>query len=192
MGNSASAAAVPALCFAVGALELANHLDPTQQAGAGAGAAAAAQAPPPLGDAARAFLPLAAAGGFFASVALLFRHLRRAGNQRVPGYVAFPLCASAGLLIVAPAQGGVVDRAAARAVGLAALGAVPAVSAVTFFLGMLLVIVGHIRAGGEGGGGAVARDGPIGAPVVRILAKAATAATAALFCLTAIAVCFTI
>ncbi|CAL5046636.1 unnamed protein product [Urochloa decumbens] len=183
MGNSPSAAAVPALCAALGAFHLANHLDPQQQTGAGT-------APPPLGDAARAFLPVAALGGFCASVALLFRHIRRAGNQRLPGHVAFPLCASAGLLIVAPAQGGVVDRAAARALGLAALRAVPGASAASFFLGMLLIIVGHIRAGGEGGGGAVAGDGPIGAPVVRILAKAAMAATVALLFLTAIAVCF--
>ncbi|CAN6202174.1 unnamed protein product [Urochloa humidicola] len=189
MGNSPSATAVPALCFAVGALELANHLDPQQQQ-AGAGTAAA-----PLGGAARTFLPLVALGSFCASVALLHSHLRRAGNQRrLPEYVAFPLCASAGSLIaaLAPAQGGV-DRDAARALGLAALRAVPAVSAVTFFLGMLLVIVGHIRAGGEGGGGAaVAGEGPIGAHVLRILTKAATASTAALLCLTAIAVCFMI
>ncbi|CAN6172928.1 unnamed protein product [Urochloa humidicola] len=189
--NSPSAAAVRALCVALGAFHLANHLNPTHQAGAGA------QAPPPLGDAVRALLPLAAAGGFFASVAHLPLHLRRADNRRLPGHVAFGLCASASLLIgVLPAQGGVVDRTAARAVGLAALGAVPAVSTASFFLSMLQIIVGHIRAGGEGGGGgAVAGDGPIGVgvPAVGILSKAATAATAALLFLTAIvAVCFII
>ncbi|CAL5037379.1 unnamed protein product [Urochloa decumbens] len=203
MGNSISAtAAVPALCTAIGALELANHLDATQRTGAGA--AAAHQAPPPLGTAARAFLPVAAAGCLCASVAQLHRQLRRracsaegAADRRLPWHVAFAtLCASAGflqlLLFVAPGgPGGVADRAAARAVGLAALGGVPAVSAVSFFLGMLLIIVGHIRAGGEGGGGAVAGEGPIEAPVVRILANAATASTAVLLCLTAIAVCFT-
>ncbi|CAN6172927.1 unnamed protein product [Urochloa humidicola] len=104
------------------------------------------------------------------------------------------MCVSAGLLqyllFVAPGAGGVVDRAAARAVGVAALHAVPAVSTASFFLSILQIIVGHIRAGGEGGGGgAVAGDGPIGAPVVGILAKAATAV---LLFLTAIAVCFTI
>ncbi|CAN6198409.1 unnamed protein product [Urochloa humidicola] len=193
MGNSPSTTAVPALCVAIGARELASHLDATQQA------------PPPLGAAARALLTLAAAGCLFPSAALLPRHLRRraaaaggAGDRRLPGHVVpfTTLCVSAGLLqfllFVAPGAGGVADRAAARAVGLAALQAVPAVSTASFFLSMLQIIVGHIRAGGEGGGGAVAADGAIGvgAPVVRILNEAVTTATAALLLLTVIAVCF--
>jgi hypothetical protein len=193
MGNAISSAAAPALCAAFTALELVNLLDPQRT---GAGTAAAARAPAIRG-AAPAFLPLpAAAGGllllaFLASVAFFYSHLRRAaaaaaagaGNRRLPELVTFALCASAGflqfVLFVLQAPGGV-DHGAARELGLAALRALPTAATATFFLGILLIIVGHIRAGGEGGGGAVAG----------VLAKMAVGAAAGLFCLMTTAVCF--
>ncbi|RLN12893.1 hypothetical protein C2845_PM09G05900 [Panicum miliaceum] len=192
MGNAISSAAAPALCAAFTALELFNLLDP-QRTGAGSTAADRA---PALRGAVRAFPPLAAAAwglsllAFFASVAFIYSHLRRAGaaaaagagNRRLPELVTFTLCASAGflqfLLFVVQAPGGV-DDGAARALGLAALRALPAAATATFFLGILLIIVGHIRAGGEGGGGAVAG----------VLAKMAIGAAAGLVCLMATAVC---
>ena len=184
MGNAISSAAAPALCAAFTALELVNLLVPQQ----GAGTTAAAEAPAIRG-AVRTFLPLAAAGGFFTSVALMYSHLRRragaagAGNPRLPALVKFTLCASAGflqfVLFVLQAPGGV-DHGAARELGLAALRALPAAATATFFLGISLIIVGHIRAGGEGGGGAVAG----------VLAKMAVGAAAGLFCLMATAICF--
>ena len=186
MGNAISSAAAPALCAAFTALELVNLLAPQQ--GAGATAAAEASA---IRGAVRAFLPLAAAAGFFTSVALIYRQLHHAGavaaagagNPRLPELVTFTLCASAGflqfVLFVLEAPGGV-DHGAARALGLAALRALPAAATATFFLGILLIVVGHIRAGGEGGGGAVAG----------VLAKMAVGAAAGLFCLMTTAVCF--
>ena len=195
MGNAISSAAAPALCAAFTALELVNLLQVPQQ---GAGTTAAAEAPAIRG-AVRAFLPLAAAGGFFTSVALVYRHLHHAGatatagagNRRPPGLATFTLCASVGLLELllfvaqAPGGGGAEDGAA-RDLGLAALRALPAAATATFFLGILLIIVGHIRAGGEGGGGAVAAIAPIEAPV-GLLAKMAIGAAAGLVCLMAMA-----
>jgi hypothetical protein len=187
MGNTISSAAAPALCAAFTALELVNLLDPHRT---GAGTRAADRAPA-LRGAVRAFLPLAAAGGFFTCVALIYRHLHHAlaaaaagaGNPRLPELVTFTLCASAGflqfLLFVLQAPGGV-DDGAARELGLAALRGLPAAATATFFLGILLIIVGHIRAGGEGGGGAVAG----------VLVKMAVGAAAGLVCLMALAVCF--
>ena len=186
MGNAISSAAAPALCAAFTALELVNLLVPQQ----GAGTTAAAEAPAIRGAVRAAFLPLAAAGAFYTSVALVYRHLHLAGtsaasNRRPPGLATFTLCASVGLLeyllfVVQATVGGGVDHAAARELGLAALRALPAAATATFFLGILLIIVGHIRAGGEGGGGAVAG----------VLAKMAVGAAAGLFCLMATAICF--
>jgi len=85
----------------------------------------------------------------------------------------------------APGGGGAEDGAA-RDLGLAALRELPAAATATFFLGILLIIVGHIRAGGEGGGGAVAAIAPIEAPV-GLLAKMAIGAAAGLVCLMAMA-----
>ncbi|RCV20683.1 hypothetical protein SETIT_4G076400v2 [Setaria italica] len=193
MGNSISAAG-PALCAAIGAIELVHFLDPQRT---GARTAAAAQAPA-LGSVVRAFLPLSAAWGFFiTSVALMYRHhLQRAGaaaagNRRQSERVRFMLCASLGFLefflFVVQAPGGVgADHDVARELGRAALRALPAAATATFFLSMLLIIVGHIRAGGEGGGGAVAGDGPIGAPA-GLLAKMSIGSAAALVCLMAMA-----
>ncbi|KAG2610176.1 hypothetical protein PVAP13_4KG181233 [Panicum virgatum] len=76
MGNAFSSGAALALCAAFTALELVNLLVPQQ----GAGTTAAAEAPAIRG-AVRTFLPLAAAGGFFTSVALVYRHLHHAGAR---------------------------------------------------------------------------------------------------------------
>jgi hypothetical protein len=193
MGNATSA--VPALCAAtaISALELVHHLLDPQQ-GADTTAAARAQA---LRDAVGAFLPLAAAGGLCTSIALIYRHIAAgaaagagAGNRRLPGPVAFILCASAGLLqllfFTVQAPGTEDHGAAAHALGLAALRALPAAATATYYLGMILIIVGHIRAGGEGGGTAVAGNGPIEAPV-GLLVKMAIGAAAGLVCLMAMA-----
>lgn len=202
MGNSISTATIPALCagVAISAVELVHFLDPQL----GAGAAEAAQAPA-LGSAFRwAFLPLSAAWGFFTtSVALTYRrHLQRAGaadaggNRRLSERVPFMLCASAGLLefflfVEQIPGGGVVDpSAAARELGRAALGALPYAATATFFLSMLMVIVGHIRAGGEGGGTFVAGNGPIEAPAGGVLAKMAIGAATGLVALMAMAALF--
>ncbi|KAF8783949.1 hypothetical protein HU200_000124 [Digitaria exilis] len=198
MGNSVSVA-VPVLCVAISALELAILLDP-QRTPSGT-----QQAPPPLRGAIWAFLPLPAVGALFASVALVYLHFYRAaaataaGHRRLPELVVFMLCASVAFLHFflfvqeAPAPGGVdYGHEAARELGLAALRALPAAATASFFLGMMLIIVGHIRAGGEGGGGAVAvaGHGPIEAPVVGILVKVASAMAAALVLLMGMAVLF--
>ncbi|KAF8695693.1 hypothetical protein HU200_037353 [Digitaria exilis] len=202
MGNSVSVA-VPVLCTAISALELAIHLDP-QLTAASTAAAAAQQAPPPLRSAIWAFLPLPAAGALFASVALVYLHFYRAaaataaGHRLLPELVVFMLCASVGFLhfflFVQETPDGVVAyvHGAARELGLAALRVLPPVATASFFLGMLLIIVGHIRAGGEGGGGAVAvaRHGPIEAPVVGLLVTIASAVAVALVLLMGMAVLF--
>ncbi|CAN6202176.1 unnamed protein product [Urochloa humidicola] len=195
MGNAISAA-VPVLCAAMSAIELVHLLDP--QPGGGTTNAAAAQAPA-LCSAVRAFLPLAAVGALFTAVAHIYRHVHDAGagnRRRLSEVVTFLLCASAGLLdfslFVAPTApaGGAADHpaGAARELGLAALRALPAAAAVTFYLGILLITIRHIRAGGEGGGGDFAGNGPaVEAPAVGVLDKMAIGAAAGLVCLMAIA-----
>ncbi|CAN6198411.1 unnamed protein product, partial [Urochloa humidicola] len=189
MGNAISAS-VSALCVAMSAVDLVRL--PNPQPGGGT-TAAAAQAPAALRS---TVLPLAAVGGLFTSVALICRHVHDAGAGNQRRLVTVLLCASAGFLdfflFVAQAQAGGsggVDPAGAAACELglapAALRALPAAAAVTFCLGMLLIIIRHIRAGGEGGGGAVAGNGQ--APVVGLLAKMVMGAAAGLVCLMAIA-----
>ncbi|CAL5046635.1 unnamed protein product [Urochloa decumbens] len=182
----AAAAAVPALCTAISAAQLIRLLDLHP----GGGTAAAATQAQALGSAVRAFLPLVATGGLFTAVTLIHRHFRgaaaavNAGNQRRQSeMLTLLLCVSAGLLyfvlFVAQAPGGGVDDpagAAVREIGLAALRALPAAATVTFYLGMLLIIIRHIRAGGEGGGTAAG-----------LLAKMAIGAAAGLVCLMAVA-----
>ncbi|KAJ1258474.1 hypothetical protein BS78_10G078200 [Paspalum vaginatum] len=173
MGNAVSAATL-ALCAAIGALYLVTLLDP--QAGTGATATAAAQVPD--------LLLLASAGGLFTAAAFMFSLLRNtsgagagagsgANNRRLSGLLTSMLCASVGALeflvfVVQPA-GGADPGEQARALGLAALRALLAAVTVTFFLGMLLIVVGHIRVGGEGGGVVVAGDEAILAPVGLII-----------------------
>ena len=156
------------LCLAFAALELSTFLD--SQCGASTGTTTCAEAPL-FHSAAEVLPPLAAVVVLFVAVALTYRHLSHrhayaipkagAGNGRrsISGLVMFLLCVSAGTLefIVfgGQAAGGGADHGA---LGLAALGALPAAATATFFLGMMLIIVAHVRAGGEGGGGAVAAD----------------------------------
>lgn len=124
---------------------------------------------------------MAATATLFSSVAFMYRHLHRAaaaaagaGTRRLLEVVTFIMCAAVGLLefflFVQPAGG--VD------LGMAAVDALPAAATVTFFLGMTLIIV-HIRAGGEGGGGAITGNRPVPAPV-ELLKKVALGAAAAL------------
>ncbi|KAJ1258472.1 hypothetical protein BS78_10G078000 [Paspalum vaginatum] len=199
MGNAAPAArparrdmgnAAAALGAAISAAGLVNLRDPQP----GATAAAAQGAPLPHGGGRELFL-LAATGGLLTAAALTYRHVHHAGagNRRLPGPLAFMLCTSAGALqflvfVVQPAGGADPGDHAARALGLAARGALPAAAACSFYLGMLLIVTGHIRAGGEGGGGVVAGDEPTPAPVgLIILTKMALGAAAALVCLIAMA-----
>jgi hypothetical protein len=88
------------------------------------------------------------------------------GRRSISGLVMFLLCVSAGTLefIVFGQAAGAGGGADHGALSLAALRALPATATATFFLGMMLIIVAHVRAGGEGGGGAVSEDGPIQGP----------------------------
>ncbi|XP_066371104.1 uncharacterized protein [Miscanthus floridulus] len=191
MGNAISTAAVPALCAAMSAVELANLLGPLP----GASTTVAAQAPP-LHSGVRDLLLLASAAGFSVSVTFIYRHVlhQDAGNRRLPEIVSFMSCVCAGVLqfflfVRAPGGADVDHGEQARALGLAALRVLPAAATVTF-LGTMLIVAAHIRAGGEGGGGAVAVAGeePMQAPVgLRFLSRMALAAAAGLVCLMAIA-----
>jgi hypothetical protein len=189
MVTAVFAAAVVDLCAAFIALDLFPFLDP--QLGADPSAQAAL-----LDSAVELLLPLAALGVLATAVAAIYHHLQNsaaaagaAGNRRICRLFSI-LCASAGTLefffFVKPA--GVVGDvgAQARALGLAAARVLPAAVAATFFWGMALIIVAHIRAGGEGGGGAFAADGH-NQGAVSCLTKTAFAAAALLIWLTALA-----
>ncbi|CAN6178897.1 unnamed protein product [Urochloa humidicola] len=186
----AFAAAFTDLFLAIAALELFSFLDPQ----IGVGTTASAQQAPLLDIAAEVWMPCtsAAAAGFLfviGTVAFTYHHLSHAGagNRRLSGLVMFMLCVSVGTLdyvLFAQAVGG---AAQARALGLAALRALPAASVAAFFWGMMLVFVAHVRAGGEGGGGG---NGDGHEPVqwrVRVLSKVAVGAAAALVCMMALA-----
>ena len=194
MGNAISAAAVPALCASMSAVELTNLLDPLP----GASTTVAAQAPL-LHSGLRDLLLLASAAGFSVSVTFIYRHVlhQDAGNRRLPEIASFMSCVCAGVLqfflfVRAPGGADVDHGEQARALGLAALRVLPSAATVTFFLGTMLIVAAHIRAGGEGGGGAavaVAGEEPMQAPVgLRLLSRMALAAAAGLVCLMAIAV----
>jgi hypothetical protein len=191
MVNAASAAGFVDLCAGLVALEIFSFLDPQP----GAGTAPWAQAPPPDDSALGLLVPLGAAGLLLTAVALIYRRLSHAAvpaaDRRMPGVVNFVLCVSAGVLhlsfFVQPA-GGADHVARARALGLAALRALPAAATATYFWGMMLIIVAHVRAGGEGGGGAGAGagHGEVQGPV-RILTNIALGAAAGLVFLIAMA-----
>ncbi|KAK3131872.1 hypothetical protein QOZ80_6AG0512670 [Eleusine coracana subsp. coracana] len=142
------------------------------------------QAATTFGGAVQVFLPLAASLALFAAVSVIHIHLHHAAEKRVSELVLFVLCTAVGILefflLVLPA-GGVNG-------GGSALGGASA--AVVFFLGITLVIA-HIRAGGEGGGGAVeVADGPrVSVPVV-LLKKIALGAAIALLGQIAVAVLY--
>ncbi|KAJ1258466.1 hypothetical protein BS78_10G077400 [Paspalum vaginatum] len=188
----ASAFAVPfsLLCLAIAALELFYFLD--QQPGGG-------RTPTPaqaslLHSAAEVMPPLAALSIAIACMYhRLMSHAACAGNRRLSGPVFLVLCVSIGalesILFVRDAGGAGHGAQALRALGLAALRALPAAAAAgAFFVGMTtLVVVAHVRAGGEGGGGdAVAGDGQIQGPV-RLLTKVALEVAAALALLMVVA-----
>jgi hypothetical protein len=187
------------LCLAFAALHLSTFLDP--QCAAGTSTTTCAEAPL-FDSAAEVFLPLAAVVVLFVAVALIYHHLmgRRAvavaipvagaagnGRRSISGLVMFLLCVSAGTLevIVFGQAGGAGGGAYYGALGLAALRALPAAATVTFFCGMMFVIV----AGGEaaGGTGGVAGDGPIQGLLLSLLTKVAAGAVAALVALMAMA-----
>ncbi|OQU76016.1 LOW QUALITY PROTEIN: hypothetical protein SORBI_3010G075800 [Sorghum bicolor] len=190
MVTAVSAAAVVDLCAAFIALDIFTFLDP--QLGADPSAEEAAL----LDSAVELLLPLAALGTLATGITVIYRHLQHsaaaaagaAGSRRLYRFFAI-LCASAGTLefffFPAGSAGGNFG-AQARALGLVAARVLPAAAAATFFLGMALIIVSHIRAGGEGGGGAFAGDGHIQG-AVSFLTKTAFAAAAALIWLTALA-----
>ncbi|KAG0513325.1 hypothetical protein BDA96_10G092000 [Sorghum bicolor] len=192
MVTAVSAAAVVDLCAAFIALDIFTFLDP--QLGADPSAEEAAL----LDSAVELLLPLAALGTLATGITVIYRHLQHsaaaaagaAGSRRLYRFFAI-LCASVGTLefffFVQPAgSAGGNFGAQARALGLVAARVLPAAAAATFFLGMALIIVSHIRAGGEGGGGAFAGDGHIQG-AVSFLTKTAFAAAAALIWLTALA-----
>lgn len=120
-----------------------------------------------------AALPLAAMVALFAAVSLIFHHLRKgaaAGDQRLSELVTFMLCASVGILehvLFVQHVAGVVINVGALGLGLAVA------TAVTFFLGVALVLV--YVCSRSGGGAVGGEDGP----VVRVLSKSALGAAAA-------------
>jgi len=195
---SAFAALCLALAFA--ALDLFTFLD--SQGGAGTMTSA-----PLLDIAAELLSPLGALGALCVAVALTYHHLSRrrrhaaaapvaagAGNERpaISGLVIFVLCVSAGTLefiVFGHGQaagggggGGAGHGVHAHALGLAALRALPAAATATFFLGMMLIIIAHVRAGGA----VVAGDATIQG-LLRVLTKVAAGAAAALVGLMAMA-----
>ncbi|KAJ1258470.1 hypothetical protein BS78_10G077800 [Paspalum vaginatum] len=181
MPTAVSAAAVLDLGAAIIAVECISFFDPRP------GAGTAAPAPAPLLDGMfELLLPLAAVGALYAATAAIHRHLRHAaaGNGRLWRRFTV-LCTATGALhlfffVLQPA-GGVGD---VRALGLAAARALPVSAVACFFLGMVLIILAHIRAGGEGGGGAFGvADGQI-----RFLTRVAFGAAAAVVWLMAMAI----
>ena len=111
-------------------------------------------------------------------------------DSRLWGFFA-TLCMAAGtlhlfLFVLMPVGGVVGDVGTqARALSLAAASVLPAAAVGCFFLGVWLIIIAHIRAGGVGGSGTFgAADGQIqGRPAVtvRFLTKVARGAAAAIF-----------
>ncbi|RCV20679.1 hypothetical protein SEVIR_4G074000v4 [Setaria viridis] len=187
MLTEALAAAFADLWAAITAIQLYYSINLQPGAGATTTATSADQTAASVGDF-QIFLTLVAAGGLYAAVALVYRSLHQAeaagaggGDRRPSDLVAF-IFAAAGVLEYFL----FVDDVGA--LGLAAARVLPAASIGTFFLGMVLIILVHIRAGGEGGCGAVVGDGPIQAPVW-IITKMAFAAAAGLVALMAIALC---
>ncbi|CAL5037370.1 unnamed protein product [Urochloa decumbens] len=199
MVNSASAAGFINLCAGFMALEIFFFLHPQSGAARAGTTPPSAQAPPLDSTAVELWLPLAAAGTLLTSVAFIYHHLimsrAAAANRRLSEVVIFLLCVSVGVLdifffVAQPADG--VDRGAqARALGHGALRALPTAAAANFFWGIMLIIVAHVRAGGEGGGGAVAGAGFFGAiqggMCIRVLTKIALGAAAGLVFLAIVA-----
>ncbi|TVU04263.1 hypothetical protein EJB05_50167, partial [Eragrostis curvula] len=173
----ASDAAVVAIFSAIAAVLLVGSLDHQLPA------PAYTEAPTTLRGKVQVPLAETATVAFFASAGYVFRHLPHAAaagrNRRLSEVVTFSLCASAGVLqyvlFVQPPEG-VAINIDVRALGLAAARALPAAAALTFFLGMALVMV-QVRAG-RGGRGGVAGDGAVQG-AVWILSNVALGAAAA-------------
>ncbi|CAL5051661.1 unnamed protein product [Urochloa decumbens] len=200
MLNAASAAGFINLCAGFMALEIFFFLHPQSGAARAGTTPPSAQAPPLDSTAVELWLPLAAAGTLLTSVAFIYHHMTMsraaaANRRRLSEVVIFLLCVSVGVLdifffVAQPADG--VDRGAqARALGLGALRALPTAAAANFFWGIMLIIVAHVRAGGEGGGGAVAGAGFFGAIQghmrIRVLTDIALGAAAGLVFLAIVA-----
>ena len=197
MARAAFPAAFADLWAAITAIQLYDLLNLQPGAGASSATTASAQASASVGDF-HIFLTLVAAGGLYAAVALIYRHVHQAeaaaaagaGNRRrLSGGVVVLLIAAASLLEFSLfVQEGASAVDVVGALGLAAFRALPAAATATFFWGMvlMLIVVAHVRAGGEGGGGAVAGDGQIQGPVW-LITQMAFAAAAALVCLMALA-----
>jgi len=192
MARAAFPAAFADLWAAITAIQLYDLLN--LQPGAGASATTpSAQASASVGDF-QIFQMLVAAGGLYAAVALIYRHVHQAeaaaaagaGNRRrLSGGVVVLLIAAVSLLEFSLfVQEGASAVDVVGALGLAAFRALPAAATATFFWGMvlMLIVVAHVRAGGEGGGGALVGDGQIQA-TVRLATEMAFAAAAALVCL---------
>jgi hypothetical protein len=155
-------ATLAVLCVASAAIDLFPFLELLSRSGTSACTRAATASDDAV---VQVLLPLAATASLFSGVAVI--HLHHAGNKRLPELATFVLCGAAGVLqftlFVQPSGGAVDDDVGgvlARALGRAALDALPAGAAAVFFLGITLVIA-HIRAGG--GGGAVHKKIALGA-----------------------------
>ncbi|PUZ61778.1 hypothetical protein GQ55_4G304600 [Panicum hallii var. hallii] len=164
--------AAVALCASTIAVHLSSVLDPSATT-----AATPVEASPPLdGAVLQVLLPFIVMEALFAAGPFVYRHALHgagAGNRRLTELVAFILCVVVGFLefflFVQPAGGAVDGGAQARALGLAALRALPASATATFFLGVALV---HAHVGGG--------DGPLPEPAVRFLTEMTLEAAAAL------------
>ncbi|CAN6178893.1 unnamed protein product [Urochloa humidicola] len=188
-----------ALVVSTIAVQLPSFLDPS--ATATATSAEAEPSPPPLdGAALQILLPFVVMEALFAAAPFLYRrHAHRAapaladgagsggGDRRLAELVAFIACVAVALLehflFIRPTGGAAaVDGSGAqarRALGLAALRALPASAAATFFLGVALVYA-HLAGGNR----------PVPEPAaVRILAEMTFDAAAALMGIMAVAVC---
>ncbi|CAL5043992.1 unnamed protein product [Urochloa decumbens] len=181
MLTEAFAAAFADLWVAITAINLYYFLNLQPEAGTGTTTTtSAAESSSSVVDFQMIFPILVAAGGLYAAVALVHRSLRQAkAAADLVGFVS----AAAGLLELFLFVDDV--GALGRSLGLAAARVLPVASTATFFLGMVLIILVHIRAGGEGGGGAVV----VGEALVSVVTKMAFAAAAGLVCMMAIALC---
>jgi hypothetical protein len=190
MVSSALSGSFAAVWAAITAIQFYYSLNLHLQPGAGTSTTTTTASTASIANFQQIFLTLVAMGTLYAAAALVYRSVRRAeaggaaggGDRRPADLVAF-VSAAAGVLEFFL----FVDNVGAA--GLAAARVLPAASIATFFLGIVLMILLHIRAGGEGdGGGAVAGGGAVEV-LVWVVTKMAFAAAAGLVALMAIALC---